>query len=420
MCIGAEYGIIFTMVWLRVLLVALLCLHAFSHVGGASLPFEGLDDLRGPYEGTGAFGEALYVLPLGKAGNWPIRAVWSSAHSSSSPYLGFGWRIPALESRFVRLDERRSAFYQPDGYVRIFVPVKNGGKNVLTGGAAWEAVVDEHSVRVTADPHDGAPKSVFFFSNGRLVRMECEEGSFEIKYEGRVASGIVSRGRTLLKIVRHSSPEKSTEFRFAGAASKVIAVCRPATVFKASEDSQSVPEQLYEDCIASLRRADGTEVNFSYGEEAGNAVFSVDGLRWTWDPYKRKILGCGDWSYTIGETHGMDETPTFRRCNADGRNESYSCSRKTGLVKQKFANGAYTEYRMFTSGPLAYRRVRRMRKIEADGSSVYAEYKYNKDKRLSYRKAVYEGEKTIVDEVWLDDSGRIVRRRVDGEEVSPK
>ena len=114
------------MVWLRVLLVALLCLHAFSHVGGASLPFEGLDDLRGPYEGTGTFGEALYVLPLGKAGNWPIRAVWSSAHSSSSPYLGFGWRIPALESRFVRLDERRSAFYQPDGYVRIFVPVKNG------------------------------------------------------------------------------------------------------------------------------------------------------------------------------------------------------------------------------------------------------------------------------------------------------
>ena len=398
----------------------MLCLHVFLHVGGASLPFEGLDDLRGPYEGTGAFGEALYVLPLGKAGNWPIRAVWSSAHSASSPYLGFGWRIPALESRFVRLDERRSAFYQPDGYVRIFVPVKDGDRNVLTGGAAWEAVVDGHAVRVTADPRDGAPKSKFFFSNGRLVRMECEEGKFEIKYEGRMASEIVSGGRTLLKIVRHSSPEKSTEFRFAGAASRVIAVCSPAIVFKASEDSQSAPEQLYEDCLASLRRADGTEVNFSYGEEAGKAFLSVDGLRWTWDPYTRKILGCGDWSYTIGETYGKEEAPTFRRSNADGRHESYSCSRKTGLVKQKFANGAYIEYRMFTSGPLAYRRVRRMRKIEADGSSVYAEYKYNKDKRLCYRKAVYEGGNPVVDEVWLDDSGRIVRRRVDGKEVPLK
>ena len=408
------------MIWVKVSLAAMICLHALLHVGGASLPFEGLDDLRGPYDGTGAFGEALYVLPLGKAGNWPIRAVWSSAHSSSSPYLGFGWRIPALESRFVRLDERRSAFYQPDGYVRIFVPVKNGDRNVLTGGAAWEAVVDEHSVRVTADPHDGAPKSMFYFTNGRLVRMECEEGSFEIRYEDRVASGIVSRGRTLLKIVRHSSPEKSTEFRFAGAASKVIAVCSPATVFKASEDSLSAPEELQEDCLASLKRADGTAVDFSYGEDAGKAFFSVDGLLWTWNPYTRKILGCGDWSYTIGETHGNEEAPTFRRCNADGRHELYSCSRKTGLVKQKFANGTSTEYRMFTSGPLAYRRVRWMRKIEEDGSSVYAEYKYNKDMLLCYRKASYEGEKTVVDEVWLDDGGRIVRRRMDGKEVPLK
>jgi len=401
---------------LRVSLVAMLCLHAFSHVGGASLPFEGLDDLRGPYEGTGAFGEALYVLPLGMAGDWPIRAVWSSAHSSSSPHLGFGWRIPALESRFVRLDERRSAFYQPDGYVRIFVPVKNGGGNVLTGGAAWEAVVDGHSVRVTADPRDGSPKSMFFFSNGRLVRMECEEGSFEIKYEGRVASGIVSQGRTLLKVVRHSSPEKSTEFRFAGANSRTIAVCSPATVFKKPEDSRSAPEELQEDCLASLRNADGTTVEFSYGVEAGRAFFSAGGLRWTWDPGTRKILGCGDWSYTIGAAHGEDE-PTFSRRNADGRRESYSCSRKTGLVKRRFANGTIVEYRMFTSGPLAYRRVRWMRKTRGDGSSVYAEYKYNKDRRLCYRKASREGRKAVVDEVWLDDDGRVVRRRVDGKEV---
>lgn len=396
-----------------VLLLAAICLLALLPAVGESLPFDKLDDIKGPYDGMGASGEALYVLPLGMAGSWPIRAVWSSACSTRSPYLGFGWRVPALESRFVRLDERRSAFYQPDGYVRIFVPAKNGRKNVLTGGPAWEAVIDEDSIRVTADPHDGAPKSVFYFSNGRLVRMDCEEGSFEIKYEDRVATSIVSRGRQLLKVVRHPPPEKSTEFRFSGANSKVTAVCRPVAVFVEPEDSRSASAVAQEDCLASLVKADGTQ-NFSYGAAAGSAFFDVDGLRWTWSPHTRKLLRFGNWTYTIGSTAGMDEEVSFSRCNVDGRSESYSSNRKTGLVMQRYTNGLTIEYRMFTSGPLAYRRVRWIKKTERDGTITNAEYKYNKEGRLWYRKTSRRGS-TV--ELWLNDSGRVIRRREDGKEV---
>ena len=124
----------------RQFLGLLLVLWALSSAEGGSLPFEGLDDLCGPYAGTGSSGEALHVQPLGDAGQWRICAYWSSARTESSPWLGYGWSIPALESRFVPLDERRWAFHQPDGYVRIFVRTgHDDGVLHLSGGSAWTA-----------------------------------------------------------------------------------------------------------------------------------------------------------------------------------------------------------------------------------------------------------------------------------------
>ena len=396
---------------------------ASSLAEGESLPFAGLDDLCGPYEGTGVFGEALHVQPLGAAGTWPICAVWSSGRTAKSPYFGFGWSIPALESRFVPLDVRRWAFYQPDGYVRIFVQAdQHGDDKVLTGGPAWTAVLKDDLIRVTADPHDGGPKSEFTFRQGRLVRMVCEEGNFEVKYTGRVADGIVSRGKTLLEVTRDSSSEKRVTFRFNGGRSQVVAVCRPATVF-GPQGASAAPMPSQESCLATLETPDG-KVEFSYGGENGEAFFQAGGTRWTWDPHTRKILSCGDWSYIIGETQNEDdeeeETPTFDRRHANGGHESYASNRKTGLFEQSFTNGTSRAYKVFTSGPLAYRRVRWTKETDGDGPSVRTDYTYNEAGRVVYRRITREGENAGTDEVWLDESGAVFRRRVDGQEVPLK
>ena len=408
------------MVWVsRVELALLAGFCVISHAVGESLPFSGLDDLRGPYDGTGVLGEALYVQPIGKAGNLPVCAFWSSSNTSRSPFLGFGWSIPVLESRFVQLDERRWAFYQPDGYRRIFVPVKHGDGNALTGGSAWKAVVNGNSIRVTADPQDGKPKSMFFFSNGRLFRMDCEEGCFEIIYKGRVASSIVSQGKTLLEVERVSVPKKCVEFRFNGGRSKAVAVCSEATVFGEPEDSSSTPTSSKEQCLASLKTARG-EVKFSYGVDDGEAFFAAGGTRWKWDVRTRKILACGDWAYTIGETDGKEDEQSFDRRHADGRHESHFYNRRTGMVRQEFADGTCQSYRVFTSGPLAYRRAKWAREMRADSSVVYTEYTYNEAGRLVGRKTKRDGEDEGVVEELLDESGRILRRRVNGKEVSVK
>lgn len=383
---------------------------------GGSLPFEGLDDLCGPYEGTGASGEAFHVQPLGDAGPWRICAYWSSARTESSPWLGFGWSIPALESRFVPLDERRWAFHQPDGYVRIFVRTgHDDGVLRLSGGSAWTAECRGESIRVTADPKDGGPASRFVFRQGRLVRMTCEEGAFEIGYTGRTADRILSRGRTLLEVVRKKAPDECVVFKFNGGRSQVVATCLEATVFVAHGDS--VPEASQKKCLASLQTADGL-IPFTYGGEYDEAFFTAGGTRWTWNTRTRKILSCGDWTYTIGEPKHKDEGLLFkRRRRSDDSTESYRSSRKTGMLVQVFTNGTRRASQVFTSGPLAYRRVRWMEVTNRCGDIARADYTYDEEGRVVYRRITREGGKKKKDEVWLDKTGRIVRRRVNGEEV---
>ena len=394
------------------------CLWTLLSAEGASLPFAGLDDLRGPYEGAGVSGEALHVQPLGDAGGWPICAYWSSARTERSPLLGFGWSIPALESRFVPLDERRWGFYQPDGYLRIFVRASKDDDNVLTGGSAWAAVCKGDVIRVTADPHDGGPRSEFSFRQGRLVRMSCEEGDFEIKYTGRVADRIVSRGKTLLQVTRETSPEERVTFRFNGGRSQTIATCRPATVFGAQGASSSSTASQ-ETCLATLQTADSL-LSFTYGGERGTAFFSAGGTRWTWDTRTRKILSCGEWIYMIGEPKNEGGEPSFARHRTENCRESYSFDRKTGLFVQEFTNGTSYARKVFTSGPLAYRRARWTKETGSDGSSVRTDYTYDEAGRVVYRRITRTGEEIRTDEVWLDASGTIFRRRVNGEEVPAK
>ena len=394
----------------------LLGLLALPPAEGGSLPFEGLDDLRGPYDGTGASGEALHVCPLGNAGKWKICAYWSSARNESSPWLGFGWSIPALESRFIPLDERRWAFRQPDGYVRIFVRSPQGD-GLLTGGSAWTAVRKGDSIYVTADPKDGGPVSKFVFRQGRLVRMSCEEGDFEIKYTGRTADRIVSHGRTLLEVIRKKAPEGSVVFKFNGGRSQVVANCLPATVFVAHGDSS--PEASQKKCLASLQTAEGV-IPFTYGGEYDEAFFTAGGTRWKWNTRTRKILSYGDWTYTISEQnheHKKGELSFSRYRGTDACRESYKYNRKTGILAQEFTNGTSRVRQVFTSGPLAYRRVRWTKETNPDGESVRTDYTYDEAGHVVYRCTTREGEKAEKDEVWVDKSGRIVRRRVNGKEV---
>lgn len=87
------------------------------------------------------------------------------------------------------------------------------------------------------------------------------------------------------------------------------------------------------------------------------------------------------------------------------------------MLVQVFTNGTRRASLVFTSGPLAYRRVRWMEVTKRDGDSARADYTYDEAGRVVYRRFTREGKKSKKDEMWLDQTGRIVRWRVNGEEV---
>lgn len=390
-------------------------LSALLPVAGESLPFMELDDIRGPYAGTGASGDALYVYPLGKAGSWPIRAYWSSARVERSPLLGFGWSIPALEATFAPLDGRRWVFRQPDGFARIFVRAARESESVLSGGSAWTATVRGDTIHVTADPHNGRPKSEFTFSRGRMVRMVCEEGEFDIGYSGRIAEKISSRGKVLLEVIRKADAEDQVVFRFNGGRSQVVATLRLATVFPGMF-MDAVPAPVQEKCLASFSTL-GDTVSFDYGGTADEAFFKANGETWRWLPRSRRILWHDGWTYTVAEPKNEWAEPAFTRIHEDGRKECHSYDRKSGLLIQQLPDGSRRECRMFTSGPLAWRRARWIKDIKPDDTCIRTDFAYDEAGRVFYRRTTQEGVSGSKEELWFNEKGAAIRRRLNDEEV---
>ena len=394
---------------------------ALASAYGESLPFERLDDLRGPYEGVGAAGDAFYIHRLGNAGALPIRAYWSSARRERSPLLGVGWCIPALESKFMPLDERRWVFHQPDGFARVFVRTAREFGDNLTGGPAWTATVRDSTIRrVVADPHDGGPKSEFLFSQGQLVRMVCEEGEFDIAYSGRVAERISSRGKVLLEVIRKPNDEGSITFRFNNGKSQTVAILRPATVFRVIGQEMEV-RSAQENCLAAFMDATGRPlVRFTYGGTAEEAFFQASNETWSWNPRSRRITAHGGWNYAVAEPQNEWDEPAITRSRDDGRQERHHYDRKSGLCVQRLPDGTLHESKMFTSGPLAWRRARWVKVTRPNGECVRTDFTYDEKGRVYYRRTTREGGDAAAngrEEVWFNDGGAVIRRRLNDEEA---
>ncbi len=411
----------------RCIVYAFLLLSIALQSAGESLPFERLDDIRGPFEGTGIRGDALYVRELGRVGKLPLQAYWSSARLKNSPLLGFGWCIPLLESKFIKADERRWAFYQPDGYVRIFIKTSDNRETAetakenaltLTGGSAWSAKIQNENTTVVASPADGGVPSRFVFQRGRLIRMTCEEGDYEIKYLNNKIDQVVSRGKTLLKIIRRQRPSNQVIFDF-GENRRIVAELREAGVFAETvQDVSAAPDAVKKLCLASLKTADGKTVNFTYGTDPGEVVFAAGKECFVWDAYTRCLKSHGGWNYNISKDAGGEE-PSFERSLADGRSEFYHYNRSSGLRRRRFADGGSYECQLSTSGRFAYRQIRWKCMKKADGTFRRTEYTYNLNSdRLYYRSTIdnTKGEETR-EQVWFDEDGRVSRRKVNGEEI---
>jgi len=322
---------------------------------GASLSYEGLADLRGPYDGTDWLGHAFYTIRLGEAGRLPVYACWSSAAGVSSPWLGCGWSLPLVESRVFPIGERTLELHLPDGYVRYFHKGRDGR---FVGGRYWVADRKEDDVRVTADSKDGLPKSVFVFVRGRLVRMECEEGVYEFRHDARNGDSVISHGKTVLSV--RTDPGDPNIVRLEVGGSRI-------TVQK------GVGSRLVE-----LSLADGTRRTFSYGDEGGRGLFETEGETLMWDAESRALVSRNGCRFSVGRRPNSASGPKIERIDAAGNVESYFHDVLKGVTEETFPDGRKVITRRFTSGD-NMGRVRRKEMLVGGVMQKRVDYIYDVD-----------------------------------------
>ena len=126
----------------------------------------------------------------------PIFYQFDSNLKSDSPYLGLGWEIPLLESKFVQLSEREYMLKQPDGWYRRFWKDRRRN-NVLHGQGGWKAIIEGDTVTAVAECGDDAIK----YKNGRIIHLHTNDSKFDFIYENNKVTKILEGKDVVLEVM---------------------------------------------------------------------------------------------------------------------------------------------------------------------------------------------------------------------------
>lgn len=166
------------------------CVSAFSM---PQSHFEGVD-----YQGYVFHVEKIGYLQMSSDVKLPMYLTFSSRRETVSPYVGYGWEIPLLESKIVQLDENNFRLDQPDGWFRPFWrDIKNP---TLLHASGWEAEI--HGNTITAWASCGMKLT---FRKGRIVSMQLKDRKLDYLYEDNQVSQIREGSTTVLKVEREPS-----------------------------------------------------------------------------------------------------------------------------------------------------------------------------------------------------------------------
>lgn len=376
-------------------LLASACVCASEKTGFA---FEGLSALAGPFPGVDMKGKAFLVERLGMVGPIPLEACWSSGCDETSVLLGPGWRIPLLESRYVPENERDGLLVQPEGVKRLVHALKDDSAALFSDGV-WEGKKSGGQTKFRLKSAKGAAGAVeLFYENGRLCKMRVPEGDFSFEYKNRRPYKINRSGKTLLTV--QTDPKKPD---------------RAVLVFG---DGKSLVCEKIAGGVAFIRSDGSRRVYAAKGEYSSSAMDTPYG-KIEWDASTGAIRSFGGWTYTIGAPEpDWNNARINRRCDADGRSESYYFDRKEGEGRHDFPNGSSIAWGVFPSGVNGGR----MRWKEAsDGCQTLwkVRYHYGATSLYAARMKVLRKDGTYEKrEYWYNEAGRVIRRRIDGKDVS--
>ncbi len=331
----------------------------------------------GHFDGVNNYGYVEFLEPLGDlilgdGSKIALHAMFNSKWDRPSPYLGYGWSLPLLESRMVQSDENTFNFFMPNGEERTFVRNKTV-PTVLESHGGWKAEIKGDMILVESDC--GTRISL---SRGRVISIAMKEGRLDYVWDGDQVSEIREGGRTLMKVERDGSGavvgiQLAERGRIAIGMGKRPRIDALADRFVVGAVESSLTE---------IRRADGSVVSFSHeadkdlvpGIKMGNRLI-------TWNPVDRLVRQDAGWQYRIvPDTNPSNYARIERKWGTTGY-EYWHDDIARGVRTEVSEDGVKLVRTHFVSGPLAGK-LRSLVKTKDGKETVIERYAYDDKKRV--------------------------------------
>lgn len=427
---------------IRVLFVlGCVCVAWVANGGRIVVPFRSDAALAdGALEGTDGAGHAVaeYLLgyvSLGKV-SLPIYAYWSSAKSKGASILGYGWRVPWLESCVYPVNRDCYEMVAPDGRAQLFrrnVKIKDqfGGRY----GSGFR--VNGRIIRFYWNlKKDKIP--TFVFQDGRLVRLNHLGKVFEFVYS---PVGLFEQMRQGGEIVCCLEVDRDNKdcfmIRFADGQES----CFKRSSIRMCTGVMNGKPRIETHTTLSSAKIKGKEYKFSYGlAKDGLSVFSDGDRNYRWNPKSGMIEFLNDWHYRITEIDHKRRQVHFYRKNDEGIVEEYGYNPQTGMEKEE-RGGWRRVSRHFTSGKNLRGKLRWVENSYHQEFERRIEYAYDENGALAMTFEVDKKSGKIIEtrfarsgyatyckitkrsggviEHWFDfKNGKLMRTRDKGDEIS--
>lgn len=327
--------------------------------------FEGVDS-----QGTVSIVKVLGNIQGGEGKEFPIFAIFNAKDQVSSPYLGFKWKLPLLESKIVQIDENTFRLDQPDGWYRFFWRDRKD-PNVLNGQGDWKAVIQGNTVTAWADCG-----TKLVFNSGRISSMQIKDRQFTYTYLNQKVSEVRESDRPVVTVI---SDPRSGEVEGLRLQDQTIEFTRGQVPRVQTIDNMNVVAGM-ESAVSGISTA-SEKLNFEYGVDSIiNPTIQINDRLITWKAKTGEIVSDGDMLYKIQQGSGKSDNAFIARTNLQGKSESwfYDSGKGRETIEK---NGKTTIRSWYTSGKL-HGKSRRVIEVEGGKQRVLEETIYDEEGRI--------------------------------------
>jgi len=343
-----------------------------------------------------SFWDQLGTFDFGNGLKVPLIVNFRSNRDTLSPYGGYGWLVPLLESNVVQLEENRFMLVQPDGWNRYFGR-KSASDTALLGDGGWAAELKGNTFTAWA-----SCGWKLIYVNGKITSMLSPDNRrFDWVRSGERVTEIREGGTTRLTV----KWDEANEMTGLEANGQQITFGRGDKPRIQNTAGQNVVAAI-DRTLTQMAITGGAGKTYEFGiDEKLNPTFKAGDRLLAWNPASKLVLSDSGWTYQI--TPDPDgRYAAIARKNAQGQSEFWHNNQNKGVEITQGIDGVRKITTSFVIGKLAGN-VRKIEEIKNGKPITTYQASYDQSGRL-LREFLDNG---VINDYTYKPSGEVVKTR---------